>query len=528
MPTKPESRTVPALLDEMARHRGDAPFLIDGTRRWSYAAFQGEARRFALGLRGLGVGTGDKVAILMGNKAEWLIADFAILMLGAVMVSINTWTTRRELAYQLNHSDTRMMITQARFLGHDYPAMVREIREGGEPLPLLEHVVVFGDKAAEQDWDAVMTRGAGGEGATVAASEAAIRPDDVAYILYTSGSTSTPKGVQLVHSKLIDNMWDIGERMHIRPDDRLWLAVSLFWGLGCENALFAVMTHGAAIVLQESFEAGEALRLIEAERCTLLYATPNMASALLDHPDRARRDISSLRAGGTIGTPEQIAQVAKELGATEVSNLYGLTESYGNAAVADAHDPLEVRMTSVGRPLPGFDLIIVDPETGQRRPAGEIGEIRLKGNVSPGYFKDADKNAEAFDDQGYFKTGDLGFLDADRRLYFRGRIKEMIKTGGINVAPLEVEEILAEHPGIEQVFVVGVPDPLRDEIVVAVVVGAAEESALRDRAREALAAYKRPRAYRFIAAAELPLTSTGKVQKAALPALFADDVAETG
>lgn len=232
----------------------------------------------------------------MGNRAEWLIADFAILKLGAVMVSINTWATRRELAYQLRHSDTSVLITQAAFLGHEYPEMVRDIRAAGETLPALAHVVVLDGGAEDLTWEAV-TNGDAKPPGTVA-----IRPDDIAYILYTSGSTSTPKGVQLVHERLIDNMWDIGERMHIRADDRLWLAVSLYWGLGCENALFAVMTHGAAIILQESFKPGAALALIEAERCILLYATPNMVRALLDDPDFATRDICSLRAGGTIGT----------------------------------------------------------------------------------------------------------------------------------------------------------------------------------------------------------------------------------
>ncbi len=453
----------------------------------------------------------------MGNRAEWLIADFAILKLGAVMVSINTWATRRELAYQLRHSDTSVLITQAAFLGHEYPEMVRDIRAAGETLPALAHVVVLDGGAEDLTWEAV-TNGDAKPPGTVA-----IRPDDIAYILYTSGSTSTPKGVQLVHERLIDNMWDIGERMHIRADDRLWLAVSLYWGLGCENALFAVMTHGAAIILQESFKPGAALALIEAERCILLYATPNMVRALLDDPDFATRDICSLRAGGTIGTGEQIALVAHDLGADEVSNIYGLTESYGNAAVSDAHDPLEVGMASVGRPLPGFDLRIVDPETGAARPTGAIGEIRLKGNVTPGYYKDGDKNADTFDAAGYFKTGDLGLLDGNGQLYFRGRIKEMIKTGGINVAPIEVEEVLAEHPGVAQASVVGVPDRVRKEIVAAVVGGDADEGDLRTRAREALAAYKRPRAYRFIPANALPLTSTCKVQKAALPALFTSE-----
>ena len=264
-------------------------------------------------------------------------------------------------------------------------------------------------------------------------------------------------------------MWHIGERQRLRPGDRLWLAVSLFWGLGCENALFALMTHAGTIVLQERFEAGEAIDIIEAERCTVVYATANMVRAIAEHPECRRERLASLRTGVTIGTPEQVRLLA-ELGAHEVCNVYGLTETYGNCAVTDAHDPIDVRAASVGRPLPGFELAIEDPETRRALPAGEVGEIKVRGYVTCGYYRADDKNREAFDDEGWFRTGDLGFLDESGRLHFRGRLKEMIKTGGINVAPVEVEEVLMSHAGVEQAYVVGLPDAERDEIVGAVVV----------------------------------------------------------
>ena len=265
----------------------------------------------------------------------------------------------------------------------------------------------YRDSIAFQD---VFARGRGVADAVIDRAADAVDPRDVAYILYTSGSTSTPKGVQLQHYALIENMWHIGERMHVTDHDRLWLAVSLFWGLGCENALFNLMTHGGCVVLQESFEPGEALRLISTERCTIFYGMPNMVQAIAEHPDRAKYDISCLRAGGTLGTPEQLRRVV-ELGVTEFSTIYGLTESYGNCTVADGHDPLEIRIATVGRPLPGVDLRIIDAETGKEQPRGTVGEIRLKGYVTIGYYKDADKNREAFDAAGYFRTGDLGFLD---------------------------------------------------------------------------------------------------------------------
>jgi fatty-acyl-CoA synthase len=491
----------------------------------SYASFREAARRFARGLHALGVRKGDKVAILMGNRPEWLIADFAILQLGAVMVSINTWATRRELEYMLSHSDTSVLITQDRFLGNDYLQILRAMEADGARPPGLREIVCLGGDAAPatRSFEAVSGLGDGIAEAEIEAAQTAIRGEDLAYILYTSGSTSTPKGVELQHYALIENMWHIGERQHLDSRDRFWCGVSLFWGFASENALFAVMTHGATVVLQEYFEAGEALRLIEAERCSVIYATPNMIRALAEHADRPGRDLSSLRTGATIGTPEQIDLVV-ELGAARICNVYGLTETYGNCAVSDAGEPIERRRQSVGKPLPGVDLRIVEPLTRAPLGPGEVGEIIVKGYVTTGYYKDADKNVATFDADGYFLTGDLGFLDADGFLYFRGRFKEMVKTGGINVAPIEVEEILMAHPTVEQAFVVGLPDPAREEILGAVIVardGAeASEAALLVHCRELLAAYKVPRRFMFLRADELPLTSTGKVRKNRIPKLF--------
>ena len=526
----PRSRTVPALLAELAEGHPEAQFVVGDGRRLRYPEFRAEARRFARGLHALGVRRGDKVAILMGNRPEWLIADFAVLALGAVMVSLNTWATRRELAWMLDHSETSVLVTVDRFLGQDYTGALGEATAAGE-LPKLRHVVRIAPDGRELpggvSWESVIEAGESVPESVIDEAQAAVEPPDVACILYTSGSTSTPKGVQLQHYALIENMWHIGERQHLRAGDRLWLAVSLFWGLGCENALFALMTHAGTIVLQERFEAGEAIDLIEREGCTVVYATPNMVRAIAEHPGCRPDRLASLRTGVTIGTPEQVRLLA-DLGANEVCNVYGLTETYGNCTVTDAHDPIEVRMASVGRPLPGFELAIEDPETRRPLPAGEVGEIKVRGYVTCGYYRAEDKNREAFDDGGWFLTGDLGYLDESGGLHFRGRLKEMIKTGGINVAPVEVEEVLMSHPRVEQAYVVGLPDAERDEIVAAVVVpredpGAVDEAALRAHCAGALAAYKRPRRYRLVAAGDLPLTTTGKVRKLGMKDLFAED-----
>ena len=512
----PASRTIPDLIDELARRYPQREAVVGSGKRYTYRELRDEVRRLACGLHALGVRRGDKVAILMGNRPEWLIADFAITLLGAVMVGVNTWATARELQHILSHSDTRFLFCVARFLKHDYTALLPELE-----LPQLERIICVGH-GGRPDWLAYENLLKSDE-AAIDAAQRQVHPQDTAYILYTSGSTSLPKGVEIQHYALIENMWQIGERQRVTEHDRLWLAVSLFWGLGCENALFNLLTHGGCIVLQEHFDAGQALELIERERCTVFYGTPNMAQALYEHPDRAKRDLSSLRGGATIGTPEQIMRVV-ELGAREVCNIYGLTETYGNCNVADARDPLEKRISNVGRALEGVEQRIVDPLTGKALPPGEVGEVRVKGYVTTGYYKDPERTREAFDENGFFRTGDLGMLDAEGYLHFRGRIKEMVKTGGINVAPIEVEEVLLAHPAVQAAFVTGVPDAVHDELLAAVIVPkrgvALSEGEVTEHCRKTLAAYKVPRLIRFATEEELPLTTTGKVQKNRLASTF--------
>ncbi len=527
-PTMPTSRTIADLIDEMAQRYPLREALVGSGKRYTYRTLRAEVRRMARALHGLGVRHGDKVAILMDNRPEWLIADFAITLLGGVMVGINTWATARELEHVLAHSDTRILITVDGFLKYDYRALLKALEPHRERLPSLQHIVCLADEVPA-GWLRYADLSKYADQVPEAAidlAQRAVGPDDVAYLLYTSGSTSLPKGVLLQHRGLIENMWQIGERQRVIGRDRLWLAVSLFWGLGCENALFNILTHGACVVLQEHFDAGEALALIERERCTLFYGTPNMAYAMHQHPERPARDLSSLRSGGTLGTPEQIMRVV-ELGAREICNIYGLTETYGNCNVTDARDPLEKRIGNVGRPLPGVDQRIVDPQSGQVLAPGNVGEIRVKGCVTPGYYKDPERSAQAFDEHGYFMTGDLGLVDADGALHFRGRIKEMVKTGGINVAPVEVEEILMTHPGVHLAFVIGVADAVRDEALVAVIVpkagGTPSIAELDTFCRQTLAAYKVPRLFRFVGESELPLTTTGKLQKSRLAELFFAD-----
>jgi len=516
----PASRTAPDLLDEMTARYGARDFIIDGERRFTYAAFQAVVRKHAKGLLGIGVTRGDRLAILMENQAEWVITYFAAMSIGAEVVALNCWSSARELAYQFDHAGVRHLVATSAVRGRPLPELLDEV---GSATPEQTICVAETPVADTISFDGLVQAGAAVSDATYEKARSAVKAKDVACILYTSGSTATPKGVPLLQHGMVDNMWRIGERQRLSPDDRLWLAVSLFWSFGCVNALFTLMTHGGAIVLQHSFDAGEALALIERERCSVFYGTPNMSLALIEHPDRPKRDLSSLRTGATIGTPDQVRRIV-ELGATEICNVYGLTEAYGNSAVGDAHDPLEIRLNNCGRPLDDVEIRIVDPETRKPLPTGETGEIVIRGFLTPGYLDDPDRTAEGFDVDGFLLTGDLGYLDTEGYLIFRGRLKEMVKTGGINVAPAEVEAVLASHADVEEAHVTGVPDSRLDEALAAVIVSRAgtqpRESELIDHCRAELAAYKVPRRYRFVDRAELPLTTTGKLQKNRLPELF--------
>lgn len=531
----PESQTIPRLLQEQASRFASREAVVDGVRRYTYAQLQDEVNRVARGLLALGLGRGDHVAILMGNRAEWLLSFLAVQQIGGVSVGLNTWSTPREMEYTLSHAEVRCLIAADRLRRQDFRAMLADIRANGARLPKLQYSVWLSADAAspvrvdaetnELTFGQLLQRGEGVAQALVDEAAQATQPDDVAMLLYTSGSTAAPKGILLQHRQWVLNSFHIGERQHVTPEDRLWLAVSLFWSFGIVNAVPNLLTHGGCVVLQESFDAAEALALIQRERCSILYGTPNIVQALWEHPARSDHDLSSLRSGAMIGTPEQVMR-GVELGVSEICNVYGLSETYGNCAVCDGLTPLDVRLHSVGKPLPGVELRICHIESGEPLVSGEVGEIRVRGPLLKAYFKEPDKTAEAFDGDGFFRTGDLGMLDAEGRLYYKGRIKEMVKSGGINIAPAEVEEVLMRHSAVRTAYVIGVPHTTLDEALVAIVIpeaGAVPSSEeLKAFCAHEMAAYKVPHQFHLTTESELPLTTTGKVQKARLHTLLQD------
>ncbi len=512
----PASRTLPRLLAEMAQRYPARNFLTDGGRRMNYAEFLAEARVLARSFHALGVRKGDKVAVLMGNQLEWVLTQFAVTMLGGVLVALNTWWRHAELRHALALSDASMLVMVDRYLGNDYAAELLLIGDLALELPRLKHIVFLGDHKPAQalNWLALRQTGEAVPVAVVDAAAREVEPGDPAMMLFTSGSTARSKAVALEHRGLIENMHAIGERMYLTEDDRLLLVISLFWALGGVNALFTFISHGASIVLQHHHDPAETLRLIEAERCTAIYTTPNIVFALHGHPDRRRRDLSTLCTGVARNTAVHLMD---EMGAREMCPVYGLTECYANSAVADARAPLEVRRRSSGFALPNTEIQIVDPRTRMPLAQGDVGEVRIRGYVTSGYYKDPALTAVTIDGEGWFYTGDLARMEADGGLQFQGRLKEIIKTGGINVTPADVEKLLLDFPGVGQAFAVGVPDPERDEVIAAMVVlragcsVTAEE--LIEHCRRSAAAYKVPRYIELAEPDQVPLTDAGKVHK---------------
>jgi Acyl-CoA synthetases (AMP-forming)/AMP-acid ligases II len=508
------ARTLPSLLLEIAGRYPNRPFLIDGERHVTYSEFLNEAKLLARSFHTLGVRKGDAVAILMGNQVEWLLTQFAVSMLGGVLVALNTWWRQDELRHALELTEPKVLVMVDHYLGNDYVETLKKLGDLSCVAPSL-NIICLGEARLSDalSWDGFRALASESAADITDTTMPLISPQDDAMILFTSGSTAKSKGVPLSHEGLVENMYSIGERMHLTEEDRLLLVVSLFWGFGL-NASLAFISHGASIVLQPHHDPAETLRLIEAHRCTAIYATPNLVHALYDHPDRQHRDLSSLRTGQARSS---VVHLLHEMGAHEVCTMYGMTEGYANSTVTDGKLPLEVRRRISGHPLPNTEVQIVDPETRRVLASGAVGEIRIRGYITRGYCKNPSLMDEVRDEDGWFYTGDLGCLDETGGLEIKGRIKEMIKTGGISVTPADVETLLLQIAGVEQAVVVGVPDPVRDEIVAAMVAlkrGATLTPAdIVAYCKSRAASYKVPRYIEIVGSENVPLTLTGKVHK---------------
>jgi fatty-acyl-CoA synthase len=539
-------KTIGALLDEVSATDGSREALVVAHQRirWTYSELKSRSDAFASGLLSLGLEPGDRVGIWAPNCAEWTIAQFATAKAGLILVNINPAYRVSELEHVLRTVGCRALITAARFKTSDYIAMIREIvpeLAGGlselrsARLPELRHVISIAGKhdgCLAFDWIYERGRQVGNRRLDTVA--AAVQMDDAVNIQFTSGTTGLPKGATLSHHNLINNAFFVGEATGIEPRSRVCIPVPLYHCFGMVMGNLGCVTHAATMVYpSESFDPLKTLETVAEERCDVLYGVPTMFIAQLNHPEFRRFDLSSLRRGIMAGAPcpiEVMKEVASTMHMSEITIAYGMTETSPVSFQSSRDDPLELRVSTVGRIQPHLEVKIVDRQ-GRAVPRGEAGELCTRGySVMLGYWNDEARTREAIDRAGWMHTGDLATIDDGGYCRIVGRIKDMVIRGGENIYPREIEEYLYRHPDIRDVQVFGVPDAKYGEELCAWIVpkaGAAlDEESVRTFCQGRIAHYKIPRYVRFVES--FPSTVTGKVQKFAMREAMIEELARAG
>ena len=526
--------TIGAALNRAADEFGHRDALISCHQevRYTYRELLDEVNRVARGLLALGVQRGDRVGIWSPNVAEWVLTQYAAAKVGAILVNVNPSYRLRELEYALNQSGISVLIAARKFRRNDYVEMLVSLlpeltsADDGPLHPArvaaLRHVVYLGADAAPGGtaWTELVERAQGVAEMDLRAREAALQFDDPANIQYTSGTTGSPKGATLSHHNILNNGFFVGDLLKYTADDRIAVPVPFYHCFGCVMGNLAAVTHGAAVVLPaEAFEPEATLRAIDVHRCTSIYGVPTMFIAMLGHPSFGAYCLDSLRTGIMAGAPcpiEVMRQVLDRMHASQVTICYGMTETSPVSFQSAVDDPIETRVSTVGRVHPHLECKIVEPDTGVVVPRGTSGELCTRGySVMLGYWDNPEATAAAIDSARWMHTGDLAVMREDGYVNIAGRLKDMIIRGGENIYPREIEEFLYSHPKVSEVQVVGVPDSKYGEELCAWIrlheghQATADE--LRDFCRGQIAAYKIPRYIRFTA--EFPTTVTGKIQK---------------
>jgi acyl-CoA synthetase (AMP-forming)/AMP-acid ligase II len=508
--------SIPAMAAAAACDFGDRLAIADGDTKLSYAELFDRSSTFAAALIASGIQQGDRVAIWTFNSAEWVIAALGLFQAGAVLVPINTRFKGYEAAELLFRSRARVLVTVTDFLGTDY---VELLEATGVELPSLETIVLArGDATGRGEaWGAFLDRATAGAAAESTKRVAALGGSDPSDILFTSGTTGAPKGVVMTHDRTLRVACDWVAMTGLEAGDRYLMVNPYFHMFGLKSGILACTASGAAMLPEPVFDVDRALIRISEERVTVLPGPPTLYQAILDHPGRDQRDLSSLRVAvtGAADIPvELIRRVNNELPFSTIITGYGLTEA-GTATATSPDDDVETVATTVGRPRPGFELRIVDQEA-HDVPVGESGEVLLRGgSVMANYLDDPAATAQTLSPDGWLRTGDLGVVDAAGCLRIVGRIKDMFIVGGFNAYPAEIENLLIQHPDIRQAAVIGIPDHRLGEVGMAflVTVPGADVSgpAIIEWCRPRMANYKVPRLVEMVD--DLPLNATGKVMK---------------
>lgn len=525
--------TFPQVLDRMVEefpHQYAFRYTtMDYTR--TYAEFREDVDTFARALIALGVKPGDHVAIWATNVPQWFITFWATTKIGAVLVTVNTAYKIHEAEYLLRQSDTHTLVMIDGYKDSDYVAIMRELcpeletAEAGQPLytkrlPFLRNIITIESKQPGcLTWEEALALAERVPRAEVERRAMAVGRHDVCNIQYTSGTTGFPKGVMLTHYNVVNNGKCIGDCMDLSTADRMLVHVPMFHCFGMVLAMTAAMTHGATLVPLPYFSPKQSLAAINQEQITCCHGVPTMFIAMLGHEDFAKTDFSHMRTGIMAGSPcpvKVMQDVVDKMNMREITIVYGQTESSPGCTQSRVDDPIELRVTTVGRPLPGVECKIIDPQTGADLPDGVDGEFVVRGyNVMKGYYKMPEATAAVIDEDGWLHTGDLARRDANGYFQITGRIKDMIIRGGENIYPKEIENFIYTHPKVKDVQVIGVPDKDYGEEIMACVIlkDGMEMSAdeLKDYVRSHMAKHKTPRYVEFVPA--FPMNAAGKILK---------------
>ncbi|PKQ19309.1 MAG: AMP-binding protein [Actinobacteria bacterium HGW-Actinobacteria-6] len=525
--------TIGQYFERQAAADPERDFIVypDRALRWSYSEFDHRVDQLAKGLLGIGIGKGDHVGIWARNVPDWLTFMFATAKIGAVLVTVNPVYKSHELAYVIKQSDMKALVIIDAFRDVDYIEILRGIvpeaatQERGHldsaEFPKLKSLIYMGPEKHRGFYNVpeLLILGENMPDEPLRELTASLHADDVINMQYTSGTTGFPKGVQLTSRNILNNGFYIGERQRFTAEDRLCLPAPLFHCFGCVLGVLAILTHGATLVMVESFDPVIVLAAVQKERCTALYGVPTMFIAELAHPMFDMFDLTSLRTGIMAGSPcpiETMKQVIDRMHASEITIAYGLTEASPVFTQTSTDDTMERRCETVGTAMPECEVRVVDPETGEDCPPNVPGELLCRGyNIMNGYYNMPEATANAIDSDGWLHSGDIGTIDEDGYYRITGRIKDMIIRGGENIYPREIEEFLYTMPGVEDAQVVGVPDAKYGEVVGAFVRRVAgsdiTEGDVQEFARARMARYKAPKYVFFVD--EYPMTASGKIQK---------------